>query len=285
MRSAFIVVVSLLFGGGVCGGAEVSAFHAYVDSDLCSRLMLGPITSQRMECSQKTCKEGADPVLVRLADNTIFDVDKKKMLKDHVGKLAEVSGEATSNSGKMKLQSIKPEEANGIPQGDPARLLLDVRMYRTKGSEAISEKIRHQLAMMAYITNYDFISFTLVGNNVILTGWTVRETNRSEAYTRVKSVEGVEQIVNNIEVLPLGRNDMQIRATARGRLQTMLSRYFWSSGSNIKIIVKNGNIILLGTVDSKADSDTAYIQCNTVPFAFHVFNLLRVQEPAGKGKS
>jgi osmotically-inducible protein OsmY len=135
---------------------------------------------------------------------------------------------------------------------------------------------------MPYITVFDFISFTMVGEDVILTGWTVRQTNRSEAYNRVKMVEGVRSIVNNIEILPLGSTDMQIRAGARAALQRYLSRYFWGSGSDIKIVVKNGNIILLGSVASKADSDIANIQCNSVPFAFHVFNLLRVQEPSKK---
>jgi hyperosmotically inducible protein len=285
MKKTLWVIVSLLFSSGVCGSAEVETFHAYVDSDLCARLMLGPITSSRIECSQKTYKEGSNPVLVRLLDNTIFDVNKQKMVKDHVGKLAEVSGEANVKSGTIKLQTVKPEEASSISQGDPARLLLDVRTYRTKGSAATFEKVRHELAMMPYITTYDFISFTMVGNDVILTGWTVRQTNRSEAYNRVKTIEGVENIVNNIEILPMGRTDMQIRAGARGRLQKMLSRYFWGSGSDIKIVVKNGNIILLGTVTRKEDSDIANIQCNSVPFAFHVFNMLKVREPESKEKS
>ena len=285
MKKTLLVMVSLLLTGGVCVSEEISTFHAYVDSDICARLMLGPITSSRIECSQKTFKEGSNPVLVRLLDNTVFAVNKEKMVKDYVGKLAEVSGEAKVKSGTMKLQSVKPEEASSIPQGDPARALLDVRTYRTQGSAATYEKIRHELAMMPYITTYDFISFTMVGNDVILSGWTVRETNRSEAYNRVKSIEAVDKVVNNIEVLPLGRTDMQIRAGARGRLQKLLSRYFWGSGSDIKIVVKYGNIILIGTVATKEDSDIANIQCSTVPFAFHVFNMLRVQAPAGKEKS
>jgi hyperosmotically inducible protein len=130
--------------------------------------------------------------------------------------------------------------------------------------------------MMPYISEFDFISFTMMGPDVILTGWTVRQTNRSEAYNRVKDVEGVGSIVNNIEVLPLGSNDMQIRAGARAQLQQNLGRYFWGSGSDIKIVVKNGDIILLGTVANKADSDLASIRCNSVRGAFHVFNLLRV---------
>jgi osmotically-inducible protein OsmY len=282
MKKTFLVVLSLLLGSLVCAKDEVATFHAYVDSDLCARLMLGPITTERVACSEKTHKEGSNAVVVRLKDNTVFDVNKEKMVKDRIGKFAEVTGEIKLKSGEMKLQDVKPLESGSIPPGDPSRKLLDVRTFKTQGSAQVFEKVRHELAMMPYITVFDFISFTMVGEDVILTGWTVRQTNRSEAYNRVKMVEGVRSIVNNIEILPLGSTDMQIRAGARAALQRYLSRYFWGSGSDIKIVVKNGNIILLGSVASKADSDIANIQCNSVPFAFHVFNLLRVQEPSKK---
>jgi osmotically-inducible protein OsmY len=282
MKKMFLVVLSLLLGSVVCVSDEATTFPAYIDSDLCARLMLGPITEARVSCSEKTHKEGSNAVVVRLKDNTVFDVNKEKMVKDRIAKFAEVTGEVKLKSGGLKLQDVKPLEAGSIPPGDPSRKLLDVRTFKTKGSEQVFEKVRHELAMMPYISVFDFISFTMVGEDVILTGWTVRQTNRSEAYNRVKLIEGVRGIVNNIEVLPLGSTDMQIRAGARAALQRYLSRYFWGSGSDIKIVVKNGNIILLGSVASKADSDIANIQANSVPFAFHVFNLLRVQEPSKK---
>jgi hypothetical protein len=285
MKNTLLIMVVLLFSSGAAVGAEVLTFHAYVDSNICARLMLGPITPERIACSQKAQKEGAIPALVRLQDNTVFNVNKEKMVKELVGKFAEVTGEAKLKSGTIKLQSVKPEESSSIPQGDPARTLLDVRTYEAKGSAHTFEKVRHELAMMPYIGTFDFISFAMVGSDVILTGWTVRDTNRSEAYNRVKSIEGVDKIVNNIEVLPLGRNDNQIRAGARAKLQRMLSRYFWGNGSDIKIIVKNGNIILLGTVATKEDSDIAKIQCNTVPLTFGVYNLLRVEPSTDKAKS
>ena len=285
MKNRLLIMVGLLFSSGAAIGAEVLTFHAYVDANICARLMLGPITPERIACSQKAQKEGAVPALVRLQDNTIFLVNKEKMVKDLVGKFAEVTGEAKVKSGTIKLQSVKPEEPGSIPQGDPARKLLDVRMSRTKGSAHTFEKVRHELAMMPYLSVYDFISFTMVGSDVILTGWTVRDTNRGEAYNRVKLIEGVDKIVNNIEVLPLGSADNQIRAGARVRLQKWLPRYFWSNGSDIKILVKNGKILLLGTVATQEDSDIAKIQCNTVPLSFGVYNLLRVAPPADKAKS
>jgi len=283
-RLLSIVCIFLLICVTCLGAEEVTTFHAYIDSDLCARLMLGPITQSRIECSLKTYKEGSNAVVVSLTDNTVFSVNKEKLLKENVGKIAAVTGEAKVKSGTMKLQSVMPQEINDIPQGDPARKLLDVRNYQVKGSAEIHEKVRHELAMIPYITEFDFISFTLVEDTVILTGWTVRATNRSDAAYRAKKVPGVRQVINNIEELPLGGTDMEIRANVRAKLQRVLSQYFWSNGSDIKIIVKNGNIILLGTVISQPDSDAASIQAKTVPLAFHVFNLLRVVPPAKKDK-
>jgi len=259
------------------------SFPAYVDSDLCARLMLGPITTQRVDCSVKTYKDGSNPVLVRLDDNTIFSVNKEKMVKDYVGGFGEASGDIKVKSGTMKLKGFTPIERSQIPEG-PATKLLDVRTYQAKGSAQLHEKVRHELAMIAYITTFDFISFTLVGNDVILTGWTVRDTNRSDAEYRVKKIEGVGKVTNNIEILPLGGIDMEIRAAARSALQRTHSTYFWSNGSDIKIVVKNGTIILLGAVRTQQDFDTATIQLNSLSGVFHVFNMLRVTPPAPKDK-
>ena len=266
---------------------KMESFTAYADSDLCAHLMLGPISPERIECSRTTHKKGSEPVLVRLEDNQVFEVNKQKMLKEVVGELVQASGETNVKDGRIKLESVKSVAMDSVKPGTPGAELLDVRLYKATGGARAKmvEEIRHELAMMPYISEFDYISFSAVGSTVILTGWTVRITNRSTAYNIVKGIEGVERVVNNIEVLPLGSNDMQIRAGARARLQQFLSRYFWGSGSAIKIIVKNGDIILLGVVSTKADSDIANIQCNSVPGAFGVFNMLKVQADTGGKKS
>lgn len=265
---------------------KVETFNAYVDSNICAHLMLGPITPQRIECSRTTHKQGSEIELVRLQDNMVLDVNKDKMLKEVVGEVVEATGEMNEKDGRIKLQSAKSVPMDSIKQGTPGAELLDVRLYRASGGAAAKmvEEIRHELAMMPYISEFDYISFTTVGSRVILSGWTIRQTNRSTAYNIVKNIEGVESVVNNIEVLPLGSMDMQIRAAARGRLQQFLSRYFWGSGSAIKIIVRNGDIILLGVVSSEGDKNIANIQCNSIPGAFHVFNMLKVATDGTQAK-
>jgi osmotically-inducible protein OsmY len=275
MRNGLILAMLLTLGGGLCS-AQTTTFNAYVDSDLCAHLMLGPITQERIKCSIDTNKKGSSPTLVRLSNNMVVNVNKQKMVKQLVGKLASVSGDLNEKKGKIKLASASEISASDIPAGSPGHELLDVRMHRAP-DDRVYEQVRHTLAMMPYISEFDFISFTMVGDTVILTGWTVRITNRDVARRRVESVEGVAKVINNIEVLPMGSMDRQIRAQVRAKFHQFLSMYFWGSGSDIKIVVKNGDIILLGTVIRQADSDLANIQANSVPGAFSVFNMLRVE--------
>ena len=44
-----------------------------------------------------------------------------------------------------------------------------------------------------------------------------------------------------------------------------------------RVIVKGGDVILLGVVSQQSDKDIANIRVNGVPGVFHVFNMLRVQ--------
>lgn len=279
MRVAPLVISLLLVQIGFAAD-ETSTFRAYVDTDICARLMLGPITPERMACSEKMGKEKNELLLVRLSNNMLFTVNKQKMIENMAGQLAEASGVVNVKAGTMKLQDVKAIEPSAVPTGPERRLLG--KAIRSEPNPQTWEKVRRELAMLPYITEFDFISFTMTGSDVILTGWCVRDSNRYTAYNVVKGVPGVESVVNNINTLPLGRMDMQIRAAARAAMQRHLGRYFWRSGSAIKIIVKDGQIILLGTVTNKGDSDLANMLCNSVPGAFKVYNLLRVETPSKK---
>lgn len=272
-----LMLAGLLLGSGL-GQAEKAVdatFYGYVDSDVCAHAMVGAITDKRIACSKDTAKQGSQPVLVRTTDGWAFGVKNGKTVKRMVGEFAKVSGGVKEKAGTIKVTTAESVQRSAIPASDIDAALVDVRNYRGSG-DAVYENVRHQLAMLPYVSDFDFISFAMSGDHVILTGWTVRLNNRKEAYRRVQRVEGVGKITNNLAVLPMGSMDMNIRAQARARLQRFLGRYFWSNGSNIKIIVTGVDIILLGNVESQADSDVASIQCKSVPGAFHIFNLLRV---------
>jgi len=94
----------------------------------------------------------------------------------------------------------------------------------------------------------------------------------------VKRIEGVDKVVNNIQVLPPSPLDDQVRQQAYNALVRTggLSRYFWEAAPSIRIIVRNQRITLAGFVNSEGDKNLATIAANIVPDVFKVTNDLRV---------
>jgi osmotically-inducible protein OsmY len=95
----------------------------------------------------------------------------------------------------------------------------------------------------------------------------------------IKHIEGVRQVDDQIEVLPLSNFDDQIRFSAYRAIYGYgpLSRYLLGTHPAIHIIVKNGNVTLTGVVANSMDKEMAYVRANGVHGAFSVINELRVE--------
>jgi hyperosmotically inducible periplasmic protein len=144
----------------------------------------------------------------------------------------------------------------------------------------IAQEVRHQLVMLPYYTIFDDLGFRVNGGSVTLEGSVTNPTLKSDAENVTKRVEGVTNVVNNIEVLPLSPNDWQIRrAVARAIYNNpqIGDRYGFRSLPSIHIIVKNGNVTLEGVVANDFDKNFINIRANGVPGVFKVTNNLEVE--------
>lgn len=144
----------------------------------------------------------------------------------------------------------------------------------------IAKEVRHQLVMLPYYSIFDDLGFIVNGGTVTLEGAVVRPTLKSDAENVTKRVEGVTNVVNNIEVLPLSPNDDRIRVamarTIYGSSQ-LGPRYANRALPSIHIIVKNGNVTLEGVVANTFDKNFINVRANGVPGVFHVDNNLQVE--------
>lgn len=140
-------------------------------------------------------------------------------------------------------------------------------------------QITRELVTLPYYGVFDDLSFEIRGRTVILHGQVVRPTLKSSAEAVVKDVDGVETVVNQIEVLPTSPNDDRIRLAVYRALYTdvNLSRYGLRAVPPIHIIVKNGQVVLTGVVATTMDSNVANIRAREVPGAFGVTNNLRIE--------
>ena len=96
----------------------------------------------------------------------------------------------------------------------------------------------------------------------------------------MKSIDGVERVDNQIEVLPLSSHDDRLRLSLYRSIYgyTSLNRYALPVIKPIRIIVKNGHVTLEGVVDNQADKNVANIRANGVHGVFSVTNNLRAGE-------
>lgn len=104
---------------------------------------------------------------------------------------------------------------------------------------------------------FDDLNPQIDGGTITLFGKVTRPTLKTEAGKVVKELEGVNNVVNRIEVLPLSPNDDRLRRALYRAIygSSALFRYAMPAIKPIRIIVKNGNVALEGVVDTQGDKE------------------------------
>jgi len=151
---------------------------------------------------------------------------------------------------------------------------------QTKGSSNLAHQVRHQLAELPFYSEFDFITFTLDGKKVTLTGQVLRPSLKKRAESAVKSLEGVESVSNQIEVLPSSTTDNELRRAIYRAIyeDPALEGYAVQAVPPIHIIVKDGSVTLEGVVSSASDKTLAGKRAGAVGNVAGVKNDLKVQE-------
>jgi hyperosmotically inducible protein len=147
-----------------------------------------------------------------------------------------------------------------------------------KAVERIKKEVRHEIVMLPFFGVFDNIAYKVEGYTVTLMGHVTRPTLKSDAENVVKQIEGVEKVINEIEVLPVSTNDDRLRRALYRAIYNSsgLERYALPVIKPIRIIVKNGNVTLEGVVDSESDKNLVNIRANGVSGVFKVTNNLTV---------
>jgi hyperosmotically inducible protein len=160
----------------------------------------------------------------------------------------------------------------GVADGSADNARLEQRLY---------SQVRHELVMIPQYTIFDNLAYRVDGGTVTLYGQVRDAIVKDSAEARVKHLEGVERVDNQIEILPASFNDDHIRfQVARAVFgDPRLSMYANEPVPPIHIIVKNGHVDLQGVVRTQTDKDDAFIRANGVPGVFSVQNNLQVELP------
>ncbi|MFN2531681.1 MAG: BON domain-containing protein [Pyrinomonadaceae bacterium] len=160
------------------------------------------------------------------------------------------------------------------------------RATQAPSTTHIIREVRHELATLPYYGVFDWLQYQVAPDGTVtLSGQVVRPTTKSDAESRLKNIEGVTSVANNIEVLPLSPGDDRIRIAMYRALygwDSPLFRYATETVPSIHIVVNRGRATLKGVVASKGDATLAYIRARGVPGVFEVTNGLQVESELPK---
>ncbi len=153
-------------------------------------------------------------------------------------------------------------------------------------SARLVRQVRHELVTLPYYGVFDWLQFEIrPDNTVVLLGQVVRPSTKSDAEARVKEIEGVRGVANQIEVLPASPQDDRLRVALYRTIygwNSPLFRYATQATPSIHIIVNRGRATLKGVVDSSGDANLAYVRARGVPGLFDVKNELTTENEMPK---
>jgi hyperosmotically inducible protein len=181
----------------------------------------------------------------------------------------------------------------------------------TPDPNGVTTQVRKELMRLPYYGVFDFLVFSVNGGTVTLGGKVYNASIKKDAEREVKRIAGVENVVNNIEVLPVSIDDDDVRWSAYRAIyhDSSLSRYLpgggwvpqgrmwrfdrpfdaFPRGSRfagqepvgnypIHIVVTGGHIMLEGIVANEMDKTLAGMRARGVANSFSFDNELQVEK-------
>lgn len=175
-------------------------------------------------------------------------------------------------------QSAQPPMSNQSMSNQPAQGQAPEGAMSPETQAKIMQAINHALIMLPYYGVFDNLVYLLQGRTVILTGQVTNPSLKPDAERAVKKVEGIDKVVNNIEILPPSPMDQQIRERVKQAIYSYgpLFKYSHLPNPPIRIIVKNARVTLEGVVDSEGDKNLCTLRVNQISSVLSVTNNLRV---------
>jgi BON domain-containing protein len=168
------------------------------------------------------------------------------------------------------------------PQGQPP-----ADRGSQKYEQWLTREAGHELVQVPWLSVFDNLQYSVKGSEITLSGQVWQPVTKDDAQTAVKGIEGVTKVINNIEVLPLSPLDDQIRRAEYRSIYGFpeLERYAMGVLPSIHIIVKNGHVTLVGTVDNQMDKNVAEIRAKSVPNVFSVDDQLQIRPSRSQTQS
>jgi hyperosmotically inducible protein len=140
----------------------------------------------------------------------------------------------------------------------------------------LADRVAEIVRQYVHFGIFDDISIQVENRSVTLTGRVTMPYKRDDIVARVRKIDGVRDLTNSIEVLPVSLYDSDLRdRLARAIYGNPAFRHYASMvNPPIHIVVENGRVTLTGAVNSDVEKMLAYSLAQ-VPGVMSVKNELK----------
>jgi hyperosmotically inducible protein len=184
-------------------------------------------------------------------------------------------------TGTVDLYQQKLDAAKKVRKLDQVQGVRNLIAVSSSAPDAeLQAKLERKLHYdrIGYDNQFNFVDVSVKNGAATLTGATLNDMGRNSAVSIANNMPGVNDVVDNIKVLPVSGFDDRIRISAVRAIyrDPVLGRYATDPAKPIRIVVDNGNLSLYGTVATAMDKQVAGMRASQVFGAFSVQNNLAV---------
>jgi hyperosmotically inducible protein len=115
--------------------------------------------------------------------------------------------------------------------------------------------IADQVNRYTRFTVFDSVAGSVTDGHVVLSGWVTMPYKKDDIERRVRRVEGVATVKNEIGVLPVSQFDDELRFRIARAIYGNSAFWHYAAMANppIHIVVNRGRVTLVGTVNSNVE--------------------------------
>lgn len=191
-----------------------------------------------------------------------------------------VQGSSVTLSGNIASAGAKQDVIADILKVEGVKeVVSELTIGKAESDQKLAERIADQMRRSSYFTVFDDVEIGVDDGAVTLTGFVTQPIKSEDLARRASHVDGVQEFVNKLEVLPASLADDRLRTVIANTLyrDPIFSNYASQAVPPIHIVVRNSSVLLTGVVNSEVERRQAENIVRGIPGIIGVQNALRVE--------
>jgi osmotically-inducible protein OsmY len=158
-------------------------------------------------------------------------------------------------------------------------IVSELTIGKAESDQKLAERIADQMRRSSYFTVFDDVEIGVDNGVVTLTGFVTQPIKSEDLARRASHVDGAQDFINHLEVLPASLGDDRLRSIIANTLyrDPTFSNYASQAVPPIHIVVRNSSVLLTGVVNSEVERRQAENIVRGISGIIGVQNALRVE--------